>query len=408
MSAIEDKIEKLLPDAAAFLERLVSFQSVEGREGPAQECVARALADAGLEVHLEGIDEALREDPEFTPGNCASFEGRANVVARLAGAGGARTLIINTHSDVVPAVLWPEGFVPAREGGMVSGRGAVDAKGQVAAIYLAAAALAATPFKPAGDVEIQVVIDEEVGGNGTLSLIRSGHTADAAVVMEPTSLAMHTANRGALWFRFEIEGRGSHMARKFEGESAIDHARELIDILYRLEAEMLDEARTHPLFKRYSHPVQVNVGKLIAGDWPASVASKAVLEGGIGFLPGRTIADMKRILRERVEREAGAWLGGHYRLDFLGLHNEPFETPPDAAVVGAFSQTLVESGLDGAPSGWIASCDARLFAKVAGIDTIVFGAGDLAAAHSGGESVELGEIRLAAEVLARFIQRWCR
>ena len=39
--------------------------------------------------------------------------------------------------------------------------------------------------------------------------------------------------------------------------------------------------------------------------------------------------------------------------------------------------------------------------------TLVFGAGDLGHAHSLDERIDLDDILRAAEVLARFLARWC-
>jgi len=107
-----------------------------------------------------------------------------------------------------------------------------------------------------------------------------------------------------------------------------------------------------------------------------------------------------------VEGEAREWLRRHYSLEFFGLHNEAFEAAAQGALVAGFSEAPAESGPGAAPGRWTASCDARLFAKAAGIDTIVSGARGLAAAHSGGESIDLDKIRLGAAVLARFMELW--
>lgn len=407
MREIEEAVSAAADDAAAFLEEILAIPSVEGAELEVQQVIAQALGGLGLDVEFIPIDESVRSHPAYTAGAAISFEGRPNVAARLRGSGKGRSLIINTHSDVVPAKGWGEAFLPRREGQVMRGRGAVDAKGQIAALCLALRALRDTETALAGDLEVQVVIDEEVGGNGSLSLILAGHTADAAVVLEPTSLRLHPANRGALWFRFTVEGTGGHMAHKFDNESAIDHSIELAGILYEFEAELLEGARRHPLFSMYEHPVQVNIGKITAGDWPAAVAGKAVVEGGVGFLGDSGIEEVKRALVEFVDARAGAWLASHYECDFFGLHNDAFETPLDAPVVSVFRSALEVAGLPAEPTGWVASCDARLLARVGSIDTIVFGAGDLSLAHSTDERLNLGEMEQAAAVLARFIIDWC-
>ena len=60
--------------------------------------------------------------------------------------------------------------------------------------------------------QARVVIDEEVGGNGTLALIREGMTADGVVVLEPTALHMHPAFAPAPHCRHAGELQGSRYA----------------------------------------------------------------------------------------------------------------------------------------------------------------------------------------------------
>ncbi|GIS70742.1 MAG: hypothetical protein CM1200mP10_03190 [Candidatus Neomarinimicrobiota bacterium] len=48
---------------------------------------------------------------------------------------------------------------------------------------------------------IQSVIGEESGGCGTLTNIVKGYSADAAVILEPTSLKVCPIQSGALTFR---------------------------------------------------------------------------------------------------------------------------------------------------------------------------------------------------------------
>src|SRR5207253_339571 len=62
--------------------------------------------------------------------------GRPNLVARLAGSDGGRSLMICGHTDVVGAD--PAAFEPRLENGRIYGRGAFDMKGGLAAAIIAA------------------------------------------------------------------------------------------------------------------------------------------------------------------------------------------------------------------------------------------------------------------------------
>ena len=406
--AVHGVVSGHLARACDFLCELIRFPSTHGEEGAVQEFARRGFTDLGWEPEAIPFPEGLASDPEYTrTDESKPCVGRANLVVRVPGEGSGRSLILNSHTDVVPARDWPEAFSPRVEGDLVVGRGASDAKGNVAVIYLVAAALRELGVRLAGDVELQVVIEEEVGGNGSLALIRQGHRADGVVVLECSDLKLHPANRGVIWFRATVEGKPVHMGKIREGVSAIDKTYELIQVWRRLEGQLIAESADQPLFAMYEQPVQMNVGVMQAGEWPAMVPARSVIEGGFGFLPNRSLADIKRELLAAVEREGSDWLRSHYRLEFPKLHNDAFATPVDHPLVTGMSAVLREAGLDGTPTGWIVSCDARLFAKVGGMPTVVFGAGTLADAHSNRESVRLADIARAAEVLVQFVARWC-
>jgi acetylornithine deacetylase len=401
-------MEKHLPAAVRFLMEAIAFPSTHGNEAGVQDYIARRWQEAGFGVERHPIPDGIKQDPEYScPEVDRAFAGRDNLVVRLRGRGPGRSVVLNSHSDVVPADDWPDAYVPRPEGDMVFGRGACDCKGCLAAMFLAACAMKDLGLPQAGEVIFQVVIDEEVGGNGTLALIREGLKADGAVVVEASSLRLHPANRGALWFRFDFEGRSCHMGRKHEGVNAIELACETIHILYEYEKELIEDKRRQPLFAHYKYPTQVNVGILRGGHFPSAVPGSAVMEGGVGFLPVRPMEQVKADLARCMETLGSDRLRSRYRLSFPKLHNDSYETPLDEPLVQAFHQAVVETTGHREITGWNVSCDARLLAKVGGMPTVVFGPGSIEHAHSAHEQVRLSEIAIAAETLVRFVGKWC-
>jgi acetylornithine deacetylase len=404
---LREVLSRLVPEARRFLTGLIRIHSTHGNEAEAVDFAEEAWSDAGFRVELHPIPESLRDDPEYTnPATECGFTGRDNLVVRI-GRGEDRSVIINSHLDVVPAYDWEDAFEPRVEGDTVYGRGACDAKGCVAAMFLAARALQELDTEPSGEIAFQMVVDEEVGGNGSLAIVREGERADGVVVIEPTSLAMHPANRGAIWFRFEFTGKSCHMGRKHEGVNAIDLACETMRILYDYEQELIGDQKEQPLFADYEFPTQVNVGTLHSGDWPSMVPGKAVMEGGIGFLPNRPMEQVKDDVVRYIEQQGSDELKQRYELSFPRLHNDSYETPPDHPFVQAFHRATLGTDARDTVTGWNVSCDARLFAKVGGMPTVVFGPGDIQDAHSAGEKVEMADILTTAETLVRFIKDWC-
>jgi acetylornithine deacetylase/succinyl-diaminopimelate desuccinylase-like protein len=139
-------------EAVRVLQRLVRFDTVNppGNERPAQEYLAGYLADAGLEVELLGAE------PE-----------RPNLVARLRGDRPGPTLCLLSHVDTVLAAPaeWSHGpWSGDVADGFLWGRGALDMKSQTAAEAVAAAGLARAGWRPAGELLVVCVADEETGG----------------------------------------------------------------------------------------------------------------------------------------------------------------------------------------------------------------------------------------------------
>lgn len=352
------------------------------------------------------IDEDINEDPDYTnvPGH-KSYEGRNNVVLRIPGAGGGRSLLLNSHSDVVPG---PEHvFNPRVEGDIVYGRGACDAKGHIVTMLLVVRALYELGIRLRGDLMIQSVIEEETGGNGALSLIRQGYVADAAVVVETSNLEVCPANRGAVWYRLEVLGKSVHMAKYYDGVNAVYEMMDLLRVLRSYEAKLRQESRGVPLFPDDPSPVVVNLGTISGGEWPATVAANCVVEGGIAFLPNKRLKQIEEELRQEIENGAHGWAKDHYTLDFSRLHNDAFSTPMDHPLVQGLVKAADQARGPRPATGFHASCDARLFYHRAGIPAVVFGAGDLSHAHSAEEQVRISDIIKAAQALTLFAMDWC-
>ncbi|MBU7004396.1 MAG: M20/M25/M40 family metallo-hydrolase, partial [Theionarchaea archaeon] len=281
IAEVMEVARRKIPVLEEFLLGLVGIPSVYGHEGEAQTYIRKSFEKMGTRAREVPIGEDLRKDPEYTHSeDTVPYDGRPNLVIEEGGEGFGNSLILNTHSDVVPAGSWEDGFNPKVEDGMLAGRGAVDCKGHVGAVFLLFELLEEFGVELSGKLYAQVVIEEEIGGNGSLSLIRQGYIADGVVVLEGTDLTVCPANRGALWFKATVRGRPVHMAKKYEGVSAIDKSIDFIRLLYDYEGRLAEGSSGQPLFSEYAHPVQVNIGRMNAGDWPATVPGTSVLEGG--------------------------------------------------------------------------------------------------------------------------------
>lgn len=410
--ALVSTIQARLPEARDLLCDLITLPTLSGEEEPAVRRMAAAFSRLGLPAELRPISPAIKDDPDYSFREAnIDYTDRHNLIVSRAGteggAEGARSVILQTHLDVVPAREWEQAFTPQVEGDVVYGRGACDCKGQAATLWLTFAALETAGVRLRGDVQAQLVVEEEIGGNGALAAILDGDRADAVVVLEPTSLHVHPAARGACWFRIRLLGRSVHMGRKQVGVSALEKAVYIFNALEAYERRLIEESRGQPLFARYRNPVQVNVGLVRAGEWPSMVPGECLIEGGVGFLPNKPMRVVQEEIRALLTGASDPWIVEHSTLDFPKLHNDAYQIDPNHPAVQTLAAACRQTGLPSEVFGWNVSCDARLYALRGGMPTMIFGPGDVSDAHSDHEQIRLSDMARAAEALARFLMDWC-
>ncbi len=405
---VAEAIDARAEEARGWLMDAIAFESTQGNEAGVQEYMKDLLDDLGMKAEYRPISDEILEDPEYSHNeNEMSYEGRPNVVATLEGSGGGRSVILQSHTDVVPGADWTDAFDPKFDGDYVIGRGSMDAKGQVIMQTLAVAAVMDLGIELKGSVEQQVVIEEEVGGNGALSLIRQGCTADGVIVGEGSSLNVYPANRGAIWFRAKTFGTPMHMGRRFEGQNAIEKMMEAIRLMLIYEKKIVAESANYPLFERYEAPVQLCLGIIRAEGWPSMVAGECEMEGGVGFLPNKSMEQVKVELLDAVMQTEDEWLKDHFELTFPKLHNDSYEIPGDHPLPVTLNEAVTNYDPGSEIFGWNVSCDARLYNRLAGLPTVVFGPADISEAHSDHERVSMPELLNGARGLALGIVNWC-
>jgi acetylornithine deacetylase len=401
----EDRIIQDLAD-------LVRVPSVVGHEGPCQEVMRRKLSELGLAVEAfeANLDEVRRHHAYISVP--WSYDGRPNVIGRLAGSGGGRSLALNGHVDVVspePVDAWTvDPWAATERNGRIYGRGALDMKSGIAAILGALRAIRGAGVTLRGDVLVQSVIEEEAGGGGgTLACLMKGYTADGLVIPEPGGLSV--AHAGVLYFRVRTTGKTAHAGLAHTGVNAIGKMNLLYDALIELDRKRAAEHR-YELFERGAgRSCHLNIGTYHAGDWPSTVSGWATMECRISFVPGERMddvrAEVERTIRDAATRDA--WLAEHLpTVEWFGWHGEAWtqnEGHPLVQTVGSAVEQII-----GEPPG--------VFGKAAGMDTrfaMYFGMPALSYGPSGenthgiDEWVSRDTVIRCAKVLALSTLRWC-
>ena len=373
--------------AIRLLRELVAINSINPTlvpGAPGEAAVADAIA---IEMRRIGLDVIV---DDIVPG-------RPNVVGVVEGRRPGPTVMLCGHTDTVGVAGMPDPFTPVERDGRLYARGAQDMKGGMAAMIDAARVVAAEGLD-AGRLVIAAVVDEEHSSIGADALVKTWR-ADAAIVTEPTSLAVIIGHKGFAWVEIEVEGRAAHGSIPAEGQDAIVR---LGRVLARLE--VLDRA----LQARSPHPL-VGTGSLHASrieggrEW-SSYPDRAVLQMERRTLPGESercaLEEVQEILRDLVADDPT------FRGSARHLFSRPaYEVSSDHALPGAVAAAVTRTtGVKARTGGASFWTDAAILGT-AGIPAVLFGPGG-AGLHSTEEYVNVADVVVCRDALAAFVRQW--
>lgn len=374
--------------ALRFLRELVSINSVNpslvpGALGEAAiaEAIAREMRAAGLAVEVT----------EVAPH-------RPNVVGVLRGRREGPRLMYCGHTDTVGVEGMTDPFTPIEQDGLLFGRGAQDMKGGVVAMIDAARTIVSTGGLSAGELVIAAVIDEEHASLGAEALVARWR-ADAAVVTEPTDLAVAVAHKGFEWVEVMVEGRAAHGSRPAEGRDAILRMGHVLTHLGKLN-EDLQRGSAHPLLG----PPSLHASLIEGGQELSSYPERCVLRMERRTVPGEAprvaLREIEQILEQlRQEdaefRAAARWLFGR----------QPYELSPGHPLAGEVEDALARSGHPARRVGVTFWTDAAILGE-AGIPTVIFGPGG-AGLHGAKEFVRIDEVITCRETLVDLARAYC-
>jgi acetylornithine deacetylase len=401
-NAVISAIDKNLAGTIEILSQLIAFPSTRGNEQKISRFLKGRMENLVDRAELVPLPDTLIDDPDYSFRlEDFAYKGTANLRVIVKGSLGGKSLAFNTHLDVVPPTVGQESaFSPIVNEGKVYGRGACDAKGQVAVLWLVLKTIADLGLRPGGDLTVDFVAEEECGGNGSLLVVRQGLRADAAVVLEPVELQVAHLVRGAVWFEVNTRGVAGHSGSPGSTVSALKEAIKSIESIEKVREELLAVARGHlPMISGHPNPMPVTFGMLHSGNWPAAAPSEAVLKGVFGFLPPFHRHDIQERLRQAVSPDRA-------EIRFNMLNSDPAYIPADHPLVGALISAAQEAGIQAAPAFMNASCDSWRYTEQLGIPAVVFGPGSITKAHAVDEHIAIFDIRRAALALIYFVEQW--
>lgn len=332
-------------DALDLAARLIRCASVTPADAGAQDVLASALEGIGFTVHRLTFGEG----PDGPVDNLFATVGN-----------GAPHFAFAGHTDVVPAGGGWRGdpFAGIVAGEVLTGRGAADMKGSIAAFAAAAERALTRGFK--GTLSLIITGDEEGQATfGTAPMLdwmeAHGHLPGLCLVGEPTSAArlgdtIKIGRRGSLNAWITVDGAQGHVAYPDRADNPITR---LVTILARLKARVLDEGSD------WFQPSNLEVTDVTVGN-PAGnvIPARASARLNVRFNDRQHGPDLEAWLRGIVTEEApGASV-------IVRISGEAFLTEPGPLSTLVAEAIAAVTGVTAALSTTGGTSDARFIRRV--------------------------------------------
>ncbi|MGD1082196.1 MAG: M20 family metallopeptidase [Candidatus Sulfotelmatobacter sp.] len=334
-----------------------------------------------------------------------------NLLYRLSGKGGGRTLLYVAHTDTKPigdaALQWAtDPFRPTIRDGKMYGLGAADMKAAIAAFVYATAAL--KQLEPlAGDLLLALVANEESGSKYGAHYLCSkyGLKADMAVIGEPPGVTkewenIHLGCRGVCCFTIKVYGTQIHSSISDRFRS-INASLKLAELMTRMRRELKFHFASHLLCP---NGVTLNLGVFIKGGVFFGVNPGCAEFGtDIRTVPGMCKADVARDLESFLDTCRKDDPNLEVKLEFAPPPLDwiaPTEVNSDLPIAGALADASQQVLGFRPPFGiYPAGTDSTHFQHIAGIPTIpACGAGMISVCHGANEWVGVQSVIQACKI----------
>lgn len=417
---IEQWVDAHAEDIICLTEDLIRFPSENhvptGYEKDCQAFVASRMRELNLELDIfEPTDvPGLLDHPVYWPGR--DYHDRPNVVGTWKGSGKGRSLLFSSHVDVVAGSKGGRfnPFKPVREDGKLYGRGSNDMKGGLAATIFAVQCLQELGIQLQGDLKIESVVDEEMGGsNGTLASRLRGHNTDACIVPEPNQMLISPAHRGGCMWEITLTGSPG---MPFGSGNLLNPAYGIAHLATAIEAweQKRNQGLVPHLLYQTAPGLPVVMGRLRAGDFEPGtgngIPGSAQLEVWVEVYPGTTLDELSHSFLDHLKQIASqvpvnqkCQMDIHQEIRFLPGSEIPVDHPIVHSVSNAYQQiTSRAPELRGAPF----ACDVYVFNLHSPTPCVILGPrGENA--HAPDEWVMMDDLIALTKIFALTAVEWC-
>jgi len=384
MADIKDRVLSILDERqnemVELLRELIMTASPSGEEKTIAQLIAKKLKGFGFEkVKLDDLH---------------------NVICKIEGSGDSPTLLYNGHTDVVPLgdlSLWPIDPLKAPVvDNKITGRGACDMKGSIAAMMMAASTVKSAGAKLRGNLILTMVSREENGlQEGTKYTIeKHGLKPDIALIGEATNLNLSLGCRGRIVVDISVKGKSSHAANPSEGINAIVKMSKMIDAIDNMEmsTHKILGPTTQTITNITCQPGQLNM-----------VPSLCSISIDRRIAPGDTMEKTKAEFDAIIEQLKAS--DPEFDADVeTGKSAPPGYQPPQESVIKSLQESAkYVLGRSPKISHYLFGTDGSYLSGVSNIPWFGFGPGDEANAHSVNDHVKIDDLIAASKVYAMFI-----
>lgn len=342
-------------DDLELLSVMLRIQSLSGQEVKLARFLVDELQDRGFRSHIDSAGNAVGEIGDASTGP---------------------TIMLLGHMDTVSGDIHVR-----RDGDLLYGRGACDAKGPLAAFIAAA-----SRFDGPGRVVVVGAVEEEAATSKGARVIANTYAPDCAIVGEPSSWDRITVGyKGRLLANYTVSRETAHTAHDQQNasEAAVAFWQAVMEV-----SEAANASRPGGAFERLSPSLRMMSS---ASDGMRDIASLS-----LGFrLPPGFSADAWRA--ELLELASGAYVE-------FSAYEPAVRVPKNTPVARAFLRGIRARG--GTPRFVVktGTSDLNVVSERWSCPMLAYGPGDSLLDHTPHEHINIHEYQAAIDVLATVLE----
>jgi LysW-gamma-L-lysine carboxypeptidase len=349
--------------AVRLLTNLLSIYSPSGKEEAISNFLVKEMARLGFRVKKDAIGNVIGEIGKGEP-----------------------TILLCGHMDTIA------GNLPLRvESNKLYGAGAVDAKGPLAAMIIAAATLAR---ESALHVRVLVVgaVEEEATSKGIKHIIEQKLQADYAIFGEPSGVENITIGyKGSLHLKITCKTETGHSSSPWFYENALEKAFELWQQIKSAYPPV--EEQESPF-----HAVTACLVKLTGGRGNSKVPSESEMRVDIRVPPQFTAAQVFNVIKSVIKQYQAANPKAQVKVTVWD-QNEPFEVAKNSLLVRAMSYAIRK--VMNKPATLLRKTgtgDMNILGRAMNIPIVTYGPGDSHLDHTKDEHIDISEYLASIQV----------